>query len=213
MLAYRQTPWIFSTSIEDVTGWVVTAVLKSCCYFADDTLIRLKFPWREGRQIKGLSSCPSLPHLHSHKGCFQLCPSDAGALPSLATQASNVKRELPARPPHHELPALFCVSRCSARSSSGSLSGLAGAQGGAPSDSPEQVWVQLEDSCPVLQGACRADSRSSGVRGLERDPRWTVSPVRPLWSVPGVAPHRWKEPHTWLLGDCTRRWFHWRRLL
>ena len=107
-------------------------MLKSCCYFADDTLIRLKFPWREGRQIKGLSSCPSLPHLHSHKGCFQLCPSDAGALPSLATQASNVKRELPARPPHRELPALFCVSRCSARSSSGSLSGLAGAQGGAP---------------------------------------------------------------------------------
>lgn len=50
-------------------------------------------------------------------------------------------------------PCSVCADGSPARSSSGSCSGLAGALGGAPSDSPGQVWVRLEDSCSVLQGS------------------------------------------------------------
>ena len=62
------------------------AVLQSCCGFAGDTLMQLKSLRWEGRQVRGLSACPSLPHLLSHKWYFPAVPSNAGAPPSLAAQ-------------------------------------------------------------------------------------------------------------------------------
>ena len=62
------------------------AVLQSCCGFAGDTLMWLKSPRWEGRQVRGLSACPSLSHLLSHKWYFPAVPSYAGAPPSLAAQ-------------------------------------------------------------------------------------------------------------------------------
>ena len=62
------------------------AVLQSCCGFAGDTLMRLKSLRWEERQVRGLSACPGLPHLLSHKWYFPAVPSNAGAPPSLAAQ-------------------------------------------------------------------------------------------------------------------------------